>query len=92
MLGLLQEEVVLDAAMLSSGPSAEVGEGSAGTGVAGGRTLAAHRGFLLRARSIPIQQLYQEAQARGKRLVLCGAWAAGVRRGGQALLRSSSAA
>lgn len=65
----LQEEVVLDAAMLSSGPSAEVGEGA---GVAGGRTLAAHRGFLARAGSIPVQQLYQEARARGKRLVLCG--------------------
>lgn len=66
---LFQEEVVLDAAMLSSGPSAEVGEGA---GVAGGRTLAAHRGFLARAGSIPVQQLYQEARARGKRLVLCG--------------------
>lgn len=70
---------MLDAAMLSSGPSAEVGEGSAGAAVAGGRTLAAHRGFLARAGSIPVHQLYQEARARGKRLVLCGkaGWLAG---------------
>lgn len=70
---------MLDAAMLSSGASADLAEGPGGTtasgtaaGAAGGRTLAAHRGFLTRARSIPIHQLYQEARARGKRLVLCG--------------------
>lgn len=64
---LFQEEVVLDAAMLSSGASAEMGEAPGA-----GRTLGAHRGFLARARSIPIHQLYREARARGKRLVLCG--------------------
>jgi len=33
---------------------------------------AAHRGFLMRARGIPIEALFAEAQKRGKRLVLCG--------------------
>lgn len=74
----VQEEVVLDAAMLSSGaaPAAddEDGGGVNGGGAAGGggRALAAHRGFLARARSVPIHSLYREARARGKRLVLCG--------------------
>ena len=78
---LFMEEVFLDAAMLSSGSSADFedggcggggGGGGSGVGAAGGRTLAAHRGFLARSRSIPIQSLYQEARSRGKRLVLCG--------------------
>jgi hypothetical protein len=34
---------------------------------------AAHRGFLMRARSIPVEQLYFHARSQGKRLVLCGA-------------------
>lgn len=91
---------MLDAAMLSSGPSAEVGEGSAGAAVAGGRTLAAHRGFLARAGSIPVHQLYQEARARGKRLVLCGkagwlcgvaGWSAGWLAGGAGLRAAATA-
>ena len=39
-----------------------------------GRAAAAHRGYLSRARSIPIEQLYAEARRRNKRLVLCGVW------------------
>lgn len=71
---------MLDAVMLASGASADIeAEAGASAGAAGGRTLAAHRGFLARARSIPIHQLYAEARARGKRLVLCGepGWLAG---------------
>ena len=33
----------------------------------------AHRGFLARARHIPVEALYAHAQSQGKRLVLCGA-------------------
>lgn len=33
---------------------------------------AAHRGFVKRAQSIPIDVLWNEAQKKGKRLVLCG--------------------
>ena len=40
-----------------------------------GGAAAAHRGYLSRARSIPVEQLYAEARRRGKRLVLCGVWA-----------------
>ena len=38
-----------------------------------GRAAAAHKGYLSRARGIPVEQLYAEARRRGKRLVLCGA-------------------
>ncbi len=38
-----------------------------------GRAAAAHKGYLSRARGIPVEQLYAEAWRRGKRLVLCGA-------------------
>eukprot|EP00884_Botryococcus_braunii_P022747 jgi/Botrbrau1/9156/Bobra.160_3s0028.1 len=33
---------------------------------------AAHRGFLMRARSVPIEQLSLRARSQGKRLILCG--------------------
>lgn len=33
---------------------------------------AVHRGYLSRARGIPVYALYEEARSRGKRLVLCG--------------------
>jgi hypothetical protein len=39
-----------------------------------GRAAAAHRGYLSRARSIPVEQLYAEARRRNKRLVFCGVW------------------
>lgn len=40
---------------------------------------AAHRGFSSRARAIPIEALYHQAQAQGKRLVLCGgSWGSGI--------------
>ena len=70
--------------MLSSPPAAaDLADGGAGAHSAAGRPLAAHRGFLTRARSIPIRQLYAEARARGKRLVLCGAsWNGGGGGGG----------
>ena len=38
-----------------------------------GKSAAAHRGYLSRARGVPVEQLYSEARRRGKRLVLCGA-------------------
>jgi len=38
-----------------------------------GSAAAAHKGYLSRARGIPVEQLYAEARRRGKRLVLCGA-------------------
>lgn len=37
-----------------------------------GELPAAHRGFSSRAKSIPIEALYQQARSQGKRLVLCG--------------------
>eukprot|EP00887_Chlorella_sp_A99_P005865 scaffold1.g5865.t1 len=80
-----EEEVRLDAAMLSSGATASItgggagaaggsGDDAPGAGAAspGGRAPAAHRGFVQRARIIPIESLYAEACRRGKRLVLCG--------------------
>ena len=78
---------MLDLAMLSSPPAAaDLADGGAGAHSAAGRPLAAHRGFLTRARSIPIRQLYAEARARGKRLVLCGAsWNGGGGGGGAAV-------
>ena len=33
---------------------------------------AAHRGYLGRARGIPIEQIYEFAASQGRRLVLCG--------------------
>lgn len=33
---------------------------------------SAHRGFLRRARSVDIEQLYHQAQSQGRRMVLCG--------------------
>ena len=33
---------------------------------------AAHTGFVRRARSIPVQKLLEAAEAKGKKLVLCG--------------------
>ncbi len=63
-----QEEVVLESGMLSNSGGAEISSAPPG----GRPPLLAHRGFLARARSIPIQQLYAEARARGKRLVLTG--------------------
>lgn len=68
----LQEEVVLESGMLSNSSGAEISSSPPG----GRPPLLAHRGFLARARSIPIQQLYAEARARGKRLVLTGEWPA----------------
>lgn len=35
---------------------------------------AAHRGFLRRARGVPIEDLYLHAHRKGKKLLLCGAW------------------
>lgn len=80
LLPVMQEEVVLDAAMLTGGASGHVLDSGAAAGSAGGTAagtasraqLAAHRGFLTRARGVPIDSLYREARARGKRLVLCG--------------------
>jgi alpha-beta hydrolase superfamily lysophospholipase len=68
----MQEEVVLDAAMLTGGASGHVLDSGAAAGTASRAQLAAHRGFLTRARGVPIDSLYREARARGKRLVLCG--------------------
>lgn len=69
-LDLPLQEVRLDAALLSTDEAESVaGEGQ---GPATGQPPAAHRGFVTRARGIPIDALYQEARARGKRLVLCG--------------------
>lgn len=62
--------------MLSNSSGAEISSSPPG----GRPPLLAHRGFLARARSIPIQQLYAEARARGKRLVLTGEWPAVGRR------------
>jgi len=35
-------------------------------------TALAHRGFLARARGIPVEALYAHAARQGRRLVLCG--------------------
>lgn len=59
---------MLESGMLSNSGGAEISSAPPG----GRPPLLAHRGFLARARSIPIQQLYAEARARGKRLVLTG--------------------
>lgn len=40
---------------------------------------AAHRGFLRRARAVPIEDLYLHAHRKGKKLLLCGACRAGKR-------------
>ena len=42
--------------------------------------LTVHRGYLQRARGIPILQIYHQAASQGKRLVLCGEWGAQVKR------------
>lgn len=68
-----QEEVRLDAALLSEADAEGITGAGAQPGAAnGGKMPAAHRGFLSRARAIPIDSLYAEAARRGKRLVLCG--------------------
>jgi len=64
-----QEEVRLDTTLLAT----DEAEGLSGAAaVPGAQSPAAHRGFLNRARAIPIDALYEEACRRGKRLVLCG--------------------
>ena len=62
----LQDQILFDAAA-----SLDL-EQAAQHGGSGGAAPAAHRGFSSRARAIPIEALYQQAQAQGKRLVLCG--------------------
>jgi hypothetical protein len=61
-----QDQILFDAA--ASGDAADAGGGAGGAGA----TPAAHRGFSARAKAIPIEALYHQARARGKRLVLCG--------------------
>ena len=41
-------------------------------GVASQVTALAHRGFLARARGVPVEALYAHATRQGRRLVLCG--------------------
>ena len=76
-----QDEVLLDASSVLNTDDAErfmVGSGNNGNGSNGSNNTssqsvpAAHRGFLTRARGIPIDSIFNEAQKRGKRLVLCG--------------------
>ena len=72
-----QEEVQLDADTFVKSNDAEkmtTGEHSShsSTSPTSQQAPAAHRGFLDRARGIPIDALFSEAQKRGKRLVLCG--------------------
>lgn len=51
----------------------ELFDAAASGGVeAGGAVPAAHRGFTSRAKAIPIEAIYHQARAQGKRLVLCG--------------------
>lgn len=51
---------------------AERGEASPAQEGGGPAPPLVHRGFLNRARSVPVEAIYAEAEARGKRLVLCG--------------------
>ncbi|KAG7672312.1 hypothetical protein Ndes2526B_g06693 [Nannochloris sp. 'desiccata'] len=73
-----QEEVQLDADTVVKSNDAEKMNLSDNSGLTNTSTSsqeqapAAHRGFLMRARGIPIEALFAEAQKRGKRLVLCG--------------------
>uniref|UniRef100_A0A1D2A3M3 Fungal lipase-type domain-containing protein n=1 Tax=Auxenochlorella protothecoides TaxID=3075 RepID=A0A1D2A3M3_AUXPR len=75
-VNLWQEEMQLDPAAwapakpLSQG--AERGEASPAQEGGGPAPPLVHRGFLNRARSVPVEAIYAEAEARGKRLVLCG--------------------
>jgi hypothetical protein len=64
---LWAEEVRLDVELLGAGE-----EMLPGAAAGGGPAPAAHRGFLSRARAVPVEALYAAARARGKRLVLTG--------------------
>ena len=65
------QEVSLGVRMLSGGDEA-VGDGKGTTKSDKNNMPAAHRGFLDRARAIPVDSLYAEARAKGKRLVFTG--------------------
>ena len=58
-----------EAAAPAHGERAAAGDAAA---AGGARLPRCHRGFLTRARAIPIVHLYDEARRRRRRLVLCG--------------------
>lgn len=74
LLGL--QEMQLDPAAWAPAksltPSADRGEAPPAQEGGGPPPPLVHRGFLNRARSVPVEAIYAQAEARGKRLVLCG--------------------
>ena len=80
-VNVYQDQILFDAASAGSGSPTSSMDGAADdgavgpvpAGAAGSAAPAAHRGFSSRAKAIPIEALYHQARAHGKRLVLCGA-------------------
>jgi hypothetical protein len=66
------EAVEMDASMLATDEPEDLGMNGNDRNTIGHIPPAAHKGFLGRAKAIPIEAIYQQARQRGKRLVLCG--------------------
>lgn len=66
------EAVEMDASMLASNEPEDLDLNGNDRNAIGQPLPAAHKGFLGRAKAIPVEALYQQARQRGKRLVLCG--------------------